>query len=88
MLFKWKNVKPIIIIFPNTRYYSEFLNESYEREFYNIINKISEKFRIKLIDFSKKDIFEESDFIDFDHMNETGAMKITKEINKYLLNLK
>lgn len=83
-----KNVKPIIIVFPNTRYYSEFLNESYEREFYNIINKISEKFRIKLIDFSKKDIFEESDFIDFDHMNETGAMKITKEINKYLLNSK
>ena len=80
-----KNIEPIIIIFPNTKYYSEFLNESYEREFYNIIEHISRKWKIKLIDFSKKDIFEESDFIDFDHMSETGAIKITKEINKYLM---
>jgi hypothetical protein len=79
-----KNIEPIIIMFPNTKYYSKFLNESYEREFYNTIEQVNKKWKIKLIDFSKKDIFEESDFIDFDHMSEIGAIKITKEINQYL----
>lgn len=81
---KEKNVEPIIVVFPNTKYYSEFLNKEYEYGFYNIVNEIKEKWRINLIDFTKKDIFEEADFIDLDHMSEIGAAKITKLINKYL----
>lgn len=77
-----KNVEPIVVIFPNTKYYSEFLNKNYEKQFYNIINNIKISQNINLIDFSKFDIFEERDFIDFDHMSEIGAIKITDEINK------
>ncbi|WP_147568541.1 hypothetical protein [[Clostridium] dakarense] len=78
------NIDPIIVIFPNTKYYSNFLDKNYENEFYNIMKKIKERYKVKIIDFSKENIFLEEDFIDFDHMSEAGAIKITKEINNLL----
>lgn len=79
-----KGVEPVIVVFPTTKYYSKFINKTYEVEFYKIINVIKEKYKVKLIDFSKTDIFEEDDFMDFDHMAESGAIKITHELNKIL----
>lgn len=78
------NVEPIIVVFPNTKYYSYFLNKKYEEEFYRIINGIKERAKIKIVDFSKESIFEEEDFIDLDHMSEDGAHKITSELNRIL----
>lgn len=79
-----KGVEPVIVVFPTTKYYRKFVNKTYETEFYKIIDGIKEKYEVKLIDFSKMDIFEEDDFIDFDHMGESGAIKITHELNKIL----
>ena len=79
-----KGVEPVIVVFPTTKYYRKFVNKTYETEFYKIIDGIKEKYEVKLIDFSKIDIFEEDDFIDFDHMGESGAIKITHELNKIL----
>ncbi|CEO11246.1 putative chemotaxis response regulator [[Clostridium] sordellii] len=81
---KEKGVEPVIVVFPTTKYYSKFINETYKEEFYKIIDGIKEKYEVKLVDFSKMDIFEEDDFIDFDHMSETGCIKITHELNKIL----
>lgn len=78
------NVEPIIVVFPNTIYYSRFLDKNYKIEFYKILNKIKEKSNVKIIDFSNEDIFTFDDFIDFDHMSELGAIKITKELNRRL----
>lgn len=79
-----RKVEAIIIVFPSTKYYKKFLNNNYEDKFYEIINGINENKKIKLIDFSKEDIFGEDDFIDFDHMSEVGAMKITSKINQII----
>ncbi|CEN76840.1 putative chemotaxis response regulator [[Clostridium] sordellii] len=79
-----KGVEPVIVVFPTTKYYSKFINETYKDEFYKIIDGIKEKYTVKLVDFSKIDIFEEDDFIDFDHMSESGCIKITHELNKIL----
>ena len=79
-----KGVEPVIVVFPTTKYYSKFINKTYEDEFYKTIYGIKEKYTVKLVDFSKIDIFEEDDFIDFDHMSETGCIKITHELNKIL----
>ncbi|CEO31505.1 D-alanyl-lipoteichoic acid biosynthesis protein DltD [Paraclostridium sordellii] len=79
-----KGVEPVIVVFPTTKYYSKFINETYKEEFYKIIDGIKEKYTVKLVDFSKIDIFEEDDFIDFDHMSESGCIKITHELNKIL----
>lgn len=82
-LFK-SNVEPVIAIFPTTKYYSKFLNKNYEKDFYKIIDGLKVGRNIKIVDFSKENIFNEDDFIDFDHMSELGACKITKELNKIL----
>lgn len=49
-------------------------------------NEIKERQNIKIIDFSKQDIFLEEDFIDLDHMNRIGATKVTKKLNEILTN--
>lgn len=79
-----KNIEPVIVIFPTTKYYNKFLNKDYEEEFYKIIQSINEKNWVKIVDLSKEDIFNEDDFIDFDHMSEVGALKITNYLNKRL----
>ena len=79
-----KGVEPVIVVFPATKYYRKFINKTYEDEFYKIIKGIRKKYEVRLIDFSKLDIFEEDDFIDVDHMGEPGAIKITHELNKIL----
>lgn len=80
------DVEPIIVVFPSTKYYSKFLNIEYKKEFYRITDKIKERQNIKIIDFSKQDIFLEEDFIDLDHMSRIGAIKITKKLNEILTN--
>lgn len=83
---KSKNIKIIIIVFPTTKYYSEFLDEGYKKEFYNVINNIKDKSDIELIDFSEENIFNEEDFSDVDHLNEKGAVKVTNELNRRIFN--
>ncbi|WP_434798853.1 hypothetical protein [Terrisporobacter vanillatitrophus] len=80
------NVEPIIVVFPSTKYYSKFLNVEYKEEFYRITNAIKARQNIKIIDFSKQDIFLEEDFIDLDHMSRIGATKVTKKLNEILTN--
>ncbi|GAA3642413.1 hypothetical protein [Asaccharospora irregularis] len=78
-----KGIEIVIVIFPNTKYYNKFLDKKYENEFYRIIDTFKDK-KFKLIDFSREGGFEEKDFIDFDHMSELGANKITNMINNIL----
>lgn len=80
------SIKPIIIVFPTTRYYSEFLDQRYKKEFYDVINNIKDKSDIEVIDFSEEGILNEEDFIDVDNLNEKGAIKITNELNKRIFN--
>lgn len=77
LFLKKNNIQPIIVVFPSTKYYAKFINKIYENKFYNIISRLNEKYVIKLVDFTKINIFEEDDFIDFDHMSEQGCKKIT-----------
>ena len=39
---------------------------------------------IDIIDFFDNDIFVEDDFIDFDHLGDSGAIKVTSELNKLI----
>lgn len=81
---KESKVEPIIVVFPNTKYYSKYLNENYEKEFYGIISRKQNHCDLRVIDFSKNSMFLDEDFIDFDHMNQKGARKLTMELNKLL----
>lgn len=78
------NIEVVIVVFPTTKYYSKFLDEKYEYEFYKIVETIKEKFEVTIVDFSKSDIFIEDDFIDFDHISEIGSCKITQQLNNII----
>lgn len=80
------NVEPIIVLFPKTKYYRQYVDKRYENEFYKIMYEMKQRTKVSVIDLCKQDVFIEEDFIDFDHMSEIGAVKITKIINEYLNN--
>jgi hypothetical protein len=81
-----KNVEPIIINFPATSYYYKFFNQEFISRYKSIINELSKLYRFKFIDLNDYDIFDEDDFVDFDHLNAAGALKATGILNDLLEN--
>lgn len=77
------NVKPILVNFNNTKYYNKFLDKEYIIEFNNIIQDLKVKYKFEFIDLNKySSTFEDQDFVDFDHLSDTGAVKATEIINR------
>ena len=83
-----KGVAPILVVLPTTSHYNRFLDEKYEQIFEETINGLESKCKFKFVDFNKGYEFIDSDFIDVDHLNERGAVKLTSHLNKLLLWLK
>lgn len=75
-----RNIELIIVVFPNTRYYSNHIVPEFKREFDEVIERFKNK-SIRIIDLRKyEDKFNDSDFWDSDHLNESGAVKATNYI--------
>lgn len=83
-----KGVHAILTVFPTTNYYKRFLDDKYEKCFENTLSKLNNKVKFKVIDFNKGYDFEDSDFIDVDHLNERGCIKLTSYLNNLLKWLK
>lgn len=83
-----KNVDAIVVSLPTTSYYRRFLDDRYEKSFNNTIQKLSDEIKFKTIDFNKGYDFNDSDFIDIDHLNERGCIKLTSYLNNLLKWLK
>ena len=83
---KERDIEPIVIVFPTTKYYSKNIKMEFKEEFESIIYGLKEK-SIKLIDLRKYDSeFSNLDFWDSDHLNEVGAIKATNYIKLELEN--
>lgn len=83
-----KNVLPILIVLPTTPYYNRFIDKLYEKSFNDTINKLNETYNFKLINFNHNFELLDSDFIDVDHLNEIGCIKLTSYLNNLLKWLK
>ena len=82
---KDKNIEPIIVIFPNSKYYLNHLKNEYKEQFNELINNLNNEFGIKIFDLRDSDLkFEDMDFIDTDHLNQYGAKKVTRYIDKFI----
>ncbi|MES5954327.1 hypothetical protein QCI42_12780 [Bacillus fungorum] len=81
---KEHDIKPIIVIFPTTKYYREKLDSNYKKIFYNKLSHFSKEYKLEIIDLFDSDRFNESDFLDFDHLDDTGAKKVTNVLNDML----
>ncbi|WP_440113457.1 hypothetical protein [Paenibacillus sp. QZ-Y1] len=82
-----KRITPIIVAFPATEYYQNFINPEFKTVFYDVMNSLADTHMFKLVDFFHSDDFVESDFLDMDHLNEKGAVKVTNMLNIVLNSL-
>ena len=77
--------------FDNKLRWKNFLNEedlifyeSNKRYFYFIVNKLNEKYKFELLDYSEIYNSKPQLFYDYEHLNESGRQEFTKILNDLL----
>lgn len=85
LFLKGKNIMPIIVICPASKYYRENFNYKKKDEYYNILNKFKNKYNFQVIDYFESNLFEDDDFWDYSHLNGKGAEKFTKILKKEII---
>lgn len=81
-LLKKHHIKPIIVVFTASKYYTNYFSRKIENEFKSIINKIREKHDFQFLDYFRSDLFVDEEFADVSHLNYYGAEKFTKMLNE------
>lgn len=79
-----KGVAAVLTVLPTTNYYNRFLDERYKQVFEDTIKELEDKCKFKVIDFNKDYEFNDSDFIDVDHLNEIGCAKVTSYLSNVI----
>ncbi|GKX65535.1 nucleoside-diphosphate sugar epimerase/dehydratase [Inconstantimicrobium mannanitabidum] len=80
-LLKENNIKPVVVVFPASKYYTKHFLKRIEDEFHKIINEVSKEYEFQYIDYFKSDLFDDDDFRDVTHLNKKGAEKFIKILN-------
>lgn len=80
-----KEINILWVVTPVTKYYREYLDKRYKNVFYDTLNRVDGT--IHLLDLFEDDNFGVEDFIDADHLSDTGAKKLTKLISETLINI-
>lgn len=78
------NIKPIVVVFPASKYYTKYFSDRIENEFHTIINKFKAEFKFQYIDYFRSNLFNDDDFEDVSHLNSKGAEKFTKILNEVI----
>lgn len=76
------SIKPIVVVFPASQYYTKYFSERIENEFHNIIENISKEHKFQYLDYFKSNKFDDSDFEDVSHLSYEGAKKFTQLLNE------
>lgn len=78
------NVEPVVVVFPHSKYYNENLNPEYKKDLYNIMDKMKKDYKFKFIDLNEYGEFDDTDFLDTDHLNPKGCKKATGYLNELI----
>ena len=70
------DVKPVVIIPPFTGLYNAYTPKGMIDGALELINSTDDT--VEFVNFNESDMFEDSDFIDTDHLNENGSKKMTE----------
>ena len=77
------NVKVYFLITPYTKAYMRYINHDYEPDIFETLNNL--KTEVEYFDMNtQSDLFDDTDFIDSDHLNLKGAHKATAIFNNYI----
>lgn len=71
-----------VMVMPFSSYYNERINPKYKENIFSTMDQMEQK--INFIDFNDYNLFDEEDFLNPDHLNETGARKLTSIVNEIL----
>lgn len=74
-----RNVAVCMIAFPSTRFYEKYLLKEYKESYMSALNSIDGV--AHFIDFNDLHMFDDKDFVDMDHLDKSGAIKISEVIN-------
>jgi hypothetical protein len=81
-LLKEHSIKPIVVVFPTSKYYTKYFSKRIEDEFHSIIRDVKSEYDFQYIDYFRSDLFNEDEFWDVSHLNSKGAEKFTEILNK------
>ncbi|OXS77032.1 hypothetical protein B1B04_01115 [Lysinibacillus sp. KCTC 33748] len=81
-------VLPIVVVFPVTSYYFDFLTKGFEQKFLDLISEYQKEYKFLYLDYLKDTNFKDDDFWDATHLNFKGAKKLTEKLNEVLHKLK
>ncbi|MCC3868193.1 hypothetical protein [Terrisporobacter mayombei] len=82
-LSKTENIELIMVVLPTTKYYFNNIKIDYRNNLDNLIKNLKNELGVKVVDLRNLD-FDDSDFVDSDHLNQKGAIKSTKYLNQIL----
>ncbi|WP_238916546.1 D-alanyl-lipoteichoic acid biosynthesis protein DltD [Clostridium sp. YIM B02555] len=82
---KDKNIKPVVVVFPASKHYTQYFSDRIENEFHEIINMVRKEYDFQYIDYFKSNLFEDNDFKDVSHLNLYGAKKFTEILNEIIV---
>lgn len=85
-ILKSKKIEPVLITSPVMAELKDLLDEKIRRQNDADIAYLSNKYHVPFIDISDSD-FDRSDFFNCDHLNYSGAVKFSRELNKRLMHL-
>jgi len=85
-LLKIHNIKPIVVISPTSKqHYQYFENSTLKDRFYSILNEFEREYKFQILDYFDSNLFVDSDFWDYSHMNKNGADKFTQMLRKEII---
>lgn len=86
LFLKEKNIKPIVAICPTSYHYRKYFDKTNKKDlFYSIINKFKMKYDLQVIDYFESNLFDDTDFWDYSHLNGKGADKFTDILNNQII---
>lgn len=80
---KQQDITTVFVIFPFTRWYNQYIDTRYKNEIYNLLDSLPVP--VEFWDMNDYEgVFEDSDFLDTDHLNDKGAEKASILFDDYI----
>lgn len=77
------DIVPVFVIFPFTKYYNTYIDQEYKADIKKILEDLP--YPVEFLDMNDyQEMFDDSDYLDSDHLNLQGALKATGLLNDFL----
>lgn len=73
-----KKINLLLVVTPVSKYYREFSDNRFKEDFYEVLNRVDGM--VHLLDLYEDESYSGNDFNDTDHLNDSGAQKMTYSI--------